>query len=627
MPYCTQERAAHPRLTPAGSSTSDEPGPPSAWTIGAVAPPPPPAPLAAPLAADQLPASEDRFAGWEAEGQLSACWGSSRGSSFSSGSAGHPYQPPCWPPGASRPCSAGGATPSGGSYTSGVGAASRIARPASALLAPGGGYLQYTVWGQPIVEEHASGNQAGGADENAAARVASRAASYCCGSASRQGSIAPTRPPSPGLQSTSVWMCGAGDAAAPQLAAAPAQQVDGWARVSYPPLHCPPAATADAPEAEDSEEHSSLTDEPSAPPLYNEPWAEDCRQEGSSSGSPAGNTAHSTGAPATWGAAAAAAADGLHGDSRSAPSATGFLLVPVSGTASPARQVSEETGRYQALLGTLAARRREAAAARASGACFAATHQQPPGQQEQHQPQGLRSERRRQDQHQERQAWSAHAPAQPAAGLATPVAARSTCSPLSSLLTSHQAVPPRRRAAEAAVDQWGGLPGPACSPRWTGMQTFLGNIRKQAEVQPPKPLLPGGFWAQPLTSEDEAAAEAAAEAADRDACGRCSDSVERWGGAAVAPGSPAASAAPPTLPASPPRSSPPLVLPRSLAAAPPSPASAASTASPPPASATRRLASLFRRKPASCSSGSPPAPPAYSVLPPRLAAAFSPLGE
>ena len=413
------------------------------------------------------PTASGQFAGWEAEEQLSARWGSagSAGSSFSSHSGSHVYSPPQRQPWL-------GVLPSPGAGGGSVGESSRLGSPGNAA---GSEYMQYTVrsdsiWGAPAgymaVPE---GSSAGGR----------------------------TLPLGTGLL--------AGPAAASSPDSSPTShcakyQAAAWEAPRYPPLYGSQGwapGSLEAAEQQGSEgSQAELEDEPSAPPLPDdEPWAGDDDHLGSAAapaaatsspapgGSPAqpnlaGGAAHDATllAPHSGWGAAGAVGTAMAADWRwSSESSVGARLVA---SVHPSRQVSEETGRYQALLETLAARRREALspAAAAGGAGSRAA----PGP------------------HPTKQALHPAADGLPLSG----ISGGSEEWPESPLLQARGATQP---VSASAARPTAGSGSPARA-KWSGVQTLLTNLSKSAEGWRERKPAPGlSFWDQPVTEEEEAA--------------------------------------------------------------------------------------------------------------------------
>lgn len=246
---------------------------------------------------------------------------------------------------------------------------------------------------------------------------------------------------------------GTAGATPPACAASVAEPA--WERARYPPLYSPAESQA-------SEAHPELAEEPSAPPLENEPWAAGAESGATSPGSDSSDSPASgmhsppPGYIGTWGAASAACGTRRWTSESAAPAG------PLADSLL-SRQVSEETGRYQQLLETLAACGREAAAAAAPAA---AAHAEGSGL----------------------SAPASRAPSEGAAG------------PWQSPLLQVQL--PRSPQAACAVPSSGGS-----SPvRWAGVQTLLSNLAKSAgggAVWVPAAGL--SFWDQLLTEEEEAA--------------------------------------------------------------------------------------------------------------------------
>lgn len=299
------------------------------------------------------------------------------------------------------------------------------------------------------------------------------------------------------------------------------QQSSVWVPVCYPQLHAPGPQQAAASaggwgemqrgfvDAEGSQE--GLEEEPSAPPMSSEAWAAEEDGAGAAvlplpsaspatravrfaepaapggfSGKPCGGASpaasggsgaccspavqHADPGPwsdygASWGVAStlcAAPIGSLRWTSETAASACGE-----EGASPPSREVSEETVRYQALLATLAARRREPAVAAAPAA---PTWQSAPARQASTEAEeaGWQSPLL-----QVQPAWAGGEQAQ--------------CLP---------------RAAAS------GPPSPA---RWAGVQTLLNNLGKSASSGATRAPAPGlSFWEQPVTDEDEVPAPALA---------------------------------------------------------------------------------------------------------------------
>lgn len=317
----------------------------------------------------------------------------------------------------------------------------------------------------------------------------------------------------------------------------PGGQQTGWSAVRYSQLHQAGAEEIE----EEGEEERRLTDEPSAPPMYNEPWAtEGCldsdaplghsspaaaktvrfaegsggQGDGSRSGAGAdGGPASSPWSPSSqpachgnsWGAAAAVCGAALTGGVLRWSSETCCSQGDgQAGSSSPSRQISEETARFQRLLDTLAARRREAAIAVGS--------RSPPDSRP---PSCIRGEAR---------TYVAAMSASGAAGERSAAVCGISGSGGAAWpdVTLPCAAPRQPEAGQwqtgwalhlspagDAAEQQRLLPLtlPVSAP-WPGMSTFLGNLRKAAEVQP-RPQ--GGFWDQPVTEDDEAVGVPAAE--------------------------------------------------------------------------------------------------------------------
>lgn len=484
--------AANPgQPTPVASSHASASYPAPSFAGAAPAPPPPaadpgqPTPAASSQASASYPAlPPGAFAGWDAEEQLSACWGSD-GGSFCSTASGAP--PPCWPP-TQRPSSGGGSWSAGGQVQGR--AHSTCSRPGSA----GGQYVCYTVRHEKIEEAPASGSSC--AEEQDAE--------------DGDSGTAPSVQHSGG-NSTSASLQGGAQAAwgGAYQPAAGRDALAGWVPTGSPPL---PGGllgetAADASEGGEacSEGQPELEDEPSAPPLpCDEPWeassealpspgkavrfAEPAslypppRMGGGYSTAPAGYCSGGGGSPRwqelelppcgtpAWGAAAAVRCGALAGEQGTAGvgAAEGFERAPAAAWgASPSRQVSEETPRYQALLETLAARRREAATAAAPAADAADGR------------------------------WSLAA-GQPSAAASRAVRPASSEGEApgwqSPLLCSPTA------AARAAARPAGTAP---CTAKWAGVQTLLGNLHISASASHTAPPPPGtSFWDLPSASDE-----------------------------------------------------------------------------------------------------------------------------
>lgn len=432
------------------------------------------------------------FAGWEAEEQLSACWGS-RNSSFCSSAGGLAQPVPPWLAGGNRPGSAGSTM--AGAWAAGGQAAGRAnstgSRPGSA---PCGRYMSYTIRRDAIEEV-----LAGGVEE-----------------AAEQGPHAGYSQPSTGGEA------GAASAVAERRVWAPVRYpqlfAGAGAAESRRPQHAPAAAE------DDEEEQPQLEEEPSAPPLpCDEPWAT-CgdaaahRQLAASAATPDkavrfveamgssgsvvvyGRVSPGSGSckgsassshqqqwqqqeyGRTWGIASAVCVAALAGSQR-APAGSKFDVAPAAADGSPSRQVSEETGRY--LLETLAARRREAAAAGAG--------------------------------------------AYPTASKSVPLMA---LRPASSEGETHGWQSPLLRSPTGAVAAAAHSTSAAsrpCAARWTGMQTLLGNLQAAAASIAPAPTAGVSFWDLPMTDEEEAP-DAAVEAAAVISSGpSCSVSINSGG--------------------------------------------------------------------------------------------------
>lgn len=423
--------------------------------------------------ASASPAASEHFAGWAAEDQLAACWGSA-GSSFGghSGSASQGHSPPPW----HQPGFAGLPWP-------GMEACSLLtvnaSRPGSPNNAAGSEYMQYTVRSDSILGAPASsapaaeGSSAGGCTHLLHAGCLAGPAHAC----------SPTGSP----------------------ASEPAQcQAAGWAPLRYPPLYgsqgWAPGGFEAAEQQEGEGSQAELEHEPSAPPLPDgESWAGDdggaesagppsavagspgCGgpgvQPSPAAGSASGGSPHSgtvLDPCSAWGAAgtvgAAAAADWRW----TSESSEGARLV--SGRVS--RHVSEETGRYQALLGTLAARRQEVPNPVDASACSSA------GQAPYSAQQGLHT-----------------AGDRPPSG-----SAGSEEWPESPLPQVHAASQP----LDASSAQPAAASGSPVKAKWSGVQTLLTNLAKSAEGwRERQPAAGLAFWDQPASEEEEGQAAGA----------------------------------------------------------------------------------------------------------------------
>lgn len=411
------------------------------------------------------PAASDHFGGWEAEEQLSARWGSA-GSSFSSQS-GSGHSPPLRQPWLGRL-----PRPVAGAGSLHMGDASRPGSPGDAA---GSEYMQYTVRSDSIL-----GAPAGG---GLAAQVGSTCDSMPPLHAGVPTGLAPAHLP-------------------PGSPASEAEQHGAAAWAPYPPLYGSqgwPPGGADASEQLEGSlgSHAELEDEPSAPPLPgDQSWADDgCSEPAEAArsrtvggpavrpGMPAGG-AHGR-PPCTgsapepcdgWGAAGAVSAAAAADWRWTSESSVG--APPVAEGRS--RQVSVETGRYQALLETLAARRREALGpAAAGGACTSDGSEQSAAMQ------GLLA----------------------AGDEPHPASSTGREAWLVSPLLRAQAAPEQVQAPAAQQTAHRGSPARA---KWAGVQTLLTNLSKSADGWPEHQQVAGlSFWEQPVTEEEEGEAAVA----------------------------------------------------------------------------------------------------------------------
>ena len=456
-----------------------------------------PSPAASGHASDSRPASPpEAFAGWEAEEQLSACWGSAAGS-FCSTASGAPA--PGWPP-TQRPSSTG--SWSAGGQVQGR-AYSTSSRPGSA----GGQYLRYTVRHETIEEAPASGSScAEGQEEEDDGGTAP--GSLCSG---RGGGAYP------GQQD-----CMAAAWAGARRPVEWRDAVGSWTPGGNPLGRAVEAAEAGSGEGEaHSEGHPELEEEPSAPPLpCDAPWeagaeappapgravrfaepARTCVAAGVGGGHGAAHAGYRSSAGggsgwrerespmpsrsgATWGAAAAVRCQALPEDEQAAGwgvpgGPEGFQCPPSTArgaSASPHRQVSEETPRYQALLETLAERRREAAAAAAAAA---APH-------------------------------AADAADQAQAAAAGPARSGAHAASSEGEAPGWQSPLLRSPAAAARAAAHPNSAAPAGTAKWAGVQTLLGNLRCSAS--PSHAAVPPStkFWDLPSSSDEREAPSAPA---------------------------------------------------------------------------------------------------------------------
>lgn len=411
------------------------------------------------------PTASGHFAGWEAEEQLSAHWGS-EGSSFSShsGSGSHVYSPPQRQPWL-------GGLPSPGAGGGSVGESSRPGSPGNAA---GSEYMQYTVRSDSILGAPA-GYMAVPEGSSAGAR---------------------TLPLGTGLL--------AGPAAASSPDSSPASncaqhQAAAWEPPRYPLLYGSQGwapGSLEAAEQQGSEgSQGELEHEPSAPPLPDdEPWAGDDDHQGSAAaaaaaagspvpgGSPAqpslaGGAAHDATLSAPHGGWGAAGAVGTAMAADWRWSSESSVGAPLVAGVHPSRQVSEETGRYQALLETLAARRREALspAPAAGGAGSGAAPGPYPTKQALH-------------------------PAADSLPLCS-ISGGSEEWPESPLPQAQDAT---QSLSSSAARPAAGSGSPARA-KWSGVQTLLTNLSKSAEGWRERTPAAGlSFWDQPLTEEEEA---------------------------------------------------------------------------------------------------------------------------
>lgn len=422
------------------------------------------------------PTASGQFAGWEAEELLSAHWGS-EGSSFSShsGSGSHVYNPPQRQPWL-------GGLPSPGAGGGSVGESSRPGSPGNVA---GSEYMQYTVRSDSILGAPAGymavpeGSSAGGR----------------------------TLPLGTGL------LAGPAAASSPDSASNCAQyQAAAWEAPRYPLLYGSQGwapGSLEAAEQQGSEgSQAELENEPSAPPLPDdEPWAGDDDHLGSAAapaaaaGSPAPG-----GSPAQPSLASGAAHDGTllaagWGAARTVGTAMAAdwrwssessVGAPLVAGVHPSRQVSDETGRYQALLETLAARRREALspAPAAGGAGSRAAPGSIPTKQALH----------------------------PAAD-SLPLSSSSGGSegwPESPLLQAQGAT---QTVSASAARPAAGSGSPARA-KWSGVQTLLTNLSKSAEGWRERKLAAGlSFWDQPVTEEEGAAGPPCSSGSNEDSKG------------------------------------------------------------------------------------------------------------
>lgn len=520
------------------------------------------------------PAAADcsyHFTGWEAEDELSSHWGSDSCSSagdrhdeayqplarwqnsthvntlFSGGSSstasGSPAEAPSsccrsfYIPGSSR------------AQLSGL---QGLRRPCSAPAV--GGHRQYTVRTQAIMEGSLEAAESAAEELQPGHQHDLQPLTSCSsweGSAGLAGEF--SSPEQPGA-------CGPSARKLVQRAASPADG-SGWQHAPYPRIawqHAPypaifssavpDAATvcvhcnAPAVQHEEADEQTSLADEPSAPPLYDEPWADDAdgteaadvllaascggpcaaRRAVRFADSPASsasmcdggthNTVTTNGAAAgSWGATAFAAAAACQRSSTEGSNWSGWGGAAGSDHEAglPSREVSEETRSYQRMLEVLAAKRRTAAAAIQSGATVVAAPGCP-----------------------RKPAAALLALGRPGGSCTAAGPGCSGCDPGLRMTLLHPCpVPHSQAAAPAAVCQPSppGRAGAAAadSPRWPGMQTYLGNLRKAAEPEPPIKLPGLSFWEQFAAEEaraecrlaDDPAWEGTAEAAVTVSCG------------------------------------------------------------------------------------------------------------
>lgn len=282
----------------------------------------------------------------------------------------------------------------------------------------------------------------------------------------------------------------------PGSPASEAEQHGAAAWAPYPTLYgsqgWPPGGAEASEEQEGSlGSHAELEEEPSAPPLPgDQSWADGgCSEPAEAarsrtvggpavrSGMPAGG-AHgsppcngSVPAPCGgWGAAGAVIAAAAADWRWTSESSVGAPLVAEGRS----RQVSEETGRYQALLETLAARRREALGPAADGGpCISAGSEQFAALQGLH----MAGDEPHPASSVGREAW------------------------LESRLLRAQAAPEHVQAPAAQQAAHSGSPARA---KWAGVRTLLTNLSKSAEGWPEHQRVAGlSFWEQPVTEEEE----------------------------------------------------------------------------------------------------------------------------
>lgn len=246
-----------------------------------------------------------------------------------------------------------------------------------------------------------------------------------------------------------------------------------WPHVPYSPLFG--SAGPSEQQAAELEQQPELEEEPSAPPLFDQPWAQPGADgcDGTTAGLPAAPPPVQQQEPQryskTWGCAAALGASKWTSESsvEEAPAGAGV---------SPCRSVSEETLRYQALLETLAERRRAAAAAEAAE--HADSDAVPEAAPWLH-AEGGRAER------------AASSSSEEGVGLLQlPLAGGRAAAVLGAR--------PLDAAAPLAAASAGGQ---RCG--WLGVQTLLNNLRIATDALERKPAPAVSFWEQPVTDGDE----------------------------------------------------------------------------------------------------------------------------